>query len=297
LKKIFSYYKPQIIFHAAAYKHVPIIELNACEAIYNNVIGTKNIAEVSHESGVERFILFSTDKAVRPANVMGATKRVAEMITSCYASNSAHFVSVRFGNVIGSEGSVVHLFKKQIERFGPVTVTHPEITRYFMTIPEACQLVLEAGCIGKGSEIFVFDMGKPVRIADLANQMIRLSGLVPGKDIEIVYTGLRPGEKLFEELLTDREHSKPTPHPKIKIAEVEKLDKNEILVRIEALLNNLYSFSKKDVVNYCHLLVPEYKSNNGNYKEQPERSVSQKVEEKAKAELISQIYLKNHAHQ
>jgi FlaA1/EpsC-like NDP-sugar epimerase len=196
-----------------------------------------------------------------------------------HSETGSQFIVTRFGNVLGSNGSVIPIFTKQIEKGGPVTVTHPEMTRYFMTIPEACQLVLEAGFMGKGGEIFVFDMGKPVKIADLASQMIRLSGLVPGKDIEIVYSGLRPGEKLYEELLTDKELSKPTHHPKIKIAQVETKDNAEIVVRIEALLNNLYSFSKNEVVNYCRLLVPEYKSTNEKYMEQPEEIEPVKVED------------------
>jgi len=181
------------------------VELNPWEAVFNNILGTKNIVEMSHKFRIERFIMISTDKAVRPSSVMGATKRVAEMITSCYASNPSRFVSVRFGNVIGSEGSVVHLFKKQIERFGPVTVTHPEITRYFMTVPESCKLILQAGALGEGGEIFILDMGTPIKILDMARDLIRRSGFKPDLDIEIKFTGLRPGEKLHEELITEGE--------------------------------------------------------------------------------------------
>jgi FlaA1/EpsC-like NDP-sugar epimerase len=221
LKKFFAAIKPQVVFHAAAFKHVPIVELNPWEGVFNNVIGTKNIAEASYQSGVERFVMISTDKAVRPVSIMGATKRVAEMITSCYASknntapNGCKFVSVRFGNVIGSEGSVIHLFKKQIERFGPVTVTHPEITRYFMTIPEASKLILQAGAMGEGGEIFILDMGTPIKIADMARDLIRRSGFKPDVDIEIKFIGLRPGEKLYEELITEGEGIVPSPHEKI----------------------------------------------------------------------------------
>ncbi|MDI7261492.1 MAG: nucleoside-diphosphate sugar epimerase/dehydratase, partial [Thermodesulfobacteriota bacterium] len=211
LSKLFELYQPQVVFHAAAFKHVPIVELNPWEGVFNNIVGTKNIVEASYQSGVERFVMISTDKAVRPVSVMGATKRVAEMITSCYASqnntltNGARFVSVRFGNVIGSEGSVIHLFKKQIERYGPVTITHPEITRYFMTIPEACRLILQAGAMGEEGEIFILNMGIPIKIEDMARDLIRRSGFKPDVDIEIKYIGLRPGEKLYEELITEGE--------------------------------------------------------------------------------------------
>jgi FlaA1/EpsC-like NDP-sugar epimerase len=221
LDRLFASRKPQVVFHAAAFKHVPIVELNPWEGVFNNVIGTKNILEASSHFGVERFVMISTDKAVRPTSVMGATKRVAEMITSCYAGNHAadgrRFVSVRFGNVIGSEGSVIHLFKKQIEKFGPVTVTDPEITRYFMTIPEAAKLILQAGAIGNGGEIFVLDMGTPIRIVDMARDLIRHSGFKPDVDIEIKFTGLRPGEKLHEELITEGEGIVHSGHEKIFI--------------------------------------------------------------------------------
>jgi len=214
--KLFANYHPQVVFHAAAFKHVPLVETNPCESIFNNIIGTKNLAEASHQFRAEIFIMISTDKAVRPSSVMGATKRIAEMITSCYAkSNPTRFVSVRFGNVIGSEGSVIHLFKKQIERLGPVTVTDPEITRYFMTIPEACKLILQAGALGRGGEIFILDMGTPIKILDMARDLIRLSGFKPDVDIEIKFTGLRPGEKLHEELITEGEGIVRTEHEKI----------------------------------------------------------------------------------
>ena len=216
LNKLFAAYKPQVVFHAAAYKHVPIVELNPWEAVFNNIVGTRNIVEASHQFEAERFIMISTDKAVRPSSVMGATKRVSEMITACYASsNPTKFTSVRFGNVIGSEGSVVHLFKKQIERLGPVTITHPEITRYFMTISEACKLILQAGAMGKGGEIFILDMGTPIKITDMARDLIRLSGFKPDEDIEIKFIGLRPGEKLYEELITEGEGIIQTGYEKI----------------------------------------------------------------------------------
>jgi FlaA1/EpsC-like NDP-sugar epimerase len=197
------------------------VELNPWESIFNNIVGTKNIVEASYQSGVERFVMISTDKAVRPVSVMGATKRVAEMITSCFAehynnkSDRAKFVSVRFGNVIGTEGSVIHLFKRQIERFGPVTVTHPEITRYFMTIPEAAKLILQAGAMGRGGEIFILDMGTPIKIVDMARDLIRRSGFKPDVDIEIKFIGLRPGEKLYEELITEGEGIVHSDHEKI----------------------------------------------------------------------------------
>jgi FlaA1/EpsC-like NDP-sugar epimerase len=268
MSSIFEDHHPEIVFHAAAYKHVPLMEENPHEAIRVNVGGTRIMTGLSMRHGVKKFVMISTDKAVNPTNVMGASKRICEMLVQFKTQNSGNksqFIVTRFGNVLGSNGSVIPIFRKQIEEGGPVTVTHPEVTRYFMTIPEACQLVLEAGFMGKGGEIFVFDMGSPVKIADLASQMIRLSGLVPEKDIKIVYTGLRPGEKLYEELLTNRENTKSTTHSKIKIAQVEKLDKITVLVKIDDLLSNLYSFSKHEVVDYCRELVPEFKSANIKY--------------------------------
>jgi FlaA1/EpsC-like NDP-sugar epimerase len=212
----FAGYRPSVVFHAAAHKHVPLMEENVAEAITNNVLGTRNIAELSAEYGVEHLVLISTDKAVRPTNVMGATKRIAEQIVQGVAeSTGRNFVAVRFGNVLGSRGSVVPTFLRQIQSGGPVTVTHPEMRRYFMTIPEAVQLVLQAGAIGKGGEVFVLDMGEPVRILDLATDLIRLSGLEVGTDVEIRFTGSRPGEKLYEELFFDSESALPTDHPKV----------------------------------------------------------------------------------
>jgi FlaA1/EpsC-like NDP-sugar epimerase len=272
MERIFENYHPEIVFHAAAYKHVPVMEENPHEAMRVNVGGTLIITRLSMRYKVEKFVMISTDKAVNPTNVMGASKRICEMIVQYrnqLRGNSTQFIITRFGNVLGSNGSVIEIFRKQIENGGPVTVTHPDVTRYFMTIPEACQLVLEAGLMGKGGEIFVFDMGKPMKIADLAVQMIRLSGLVPGKDIKIEYTGLRPGEKLYEELLAACETTKPTYHPKIRIAQVEKMDHQEILIRIEELICRLYSVSKQEVVDFFREFVMEYKSTNKKYIKQP----------------------------
>jgi FlaA1/EpsC-like NDP-sugar epimerase len=216
LRQVFQQYRPYSVFHAAAHKHVPLMESNLAEAVTNNVLGTKNVAELSAEFGVEHLVMISTDKAVRPTNVMGATKRVAEQIVQEIAeAHERKFVAVRFGNVLGSRGSVVPTFLRQIRSGGPVTVTHPEMRRYFMTIPEAVQLVLQAGAIGRGGEVFVLDMGEPVKVLDLATDLIRLSGLEVGTDIEIRFTGTRPGEKLYEELFFDSESSIPTDHPKV----------------------------------------------------------------------------------
>lgn len=268
METLFQQYGPEIVFHAAAYKHVPLMEENPHEALRVNVGGTKTITNLSVKYKVQKFVMISTDKAVNPTNVMGASKRLCEMIVQMKSQqhgNKTQFVTTRFGNVLGSNGSVIPLFTKQIEEGGPVTVTHPEVTRYFMTIPEACQLVLEAGFMGKGGEIFVFDMGNPVKIIDLAHQMIRLSGLVPEKDIKIEFSGLRPGEKLYEELLTQKENTLPTHHPKIKIAKVEDFNNKTLLSRINTLLSDLYNLSNHQVADTLKEMVPEYKSNNGNY--------------------------------
>lgn len=261
MEMLFAKYKPEILFHAAAYKHVPLMEANPHEAIRVNVGGTRLITELAVQNGVDKFVMISSDKSVNPANVMGASKRVCEMIVQSFARRKdvkTEFVTTRFGNVLGSNGSVIPLFEKQIRDGGPLTVTDPLITRYFMTISEACELVLEAGFMGKGNQIYVFDMGEPVAIVDLAYQMIRLSGLVPDKDIEVVFTGLRPGEKLYEELLTGGENILPTFHPKIKIAGVESFDLPVKTVQIERLLTRLYKLSEAEVVSAMRELVPEF---------------------------------------
>ena len=268
MELIFREYKPEIVFHAAAYKHVPLMEENPHEALRVNVGGTKVVTDLAVKYGVAKFVMISTDKSVNPSSVMGASKRACEMLVQSVAEQSGmktKFVITRFGNVLGSNGSVIPLFTKQIEEGGPVTVTHPDITRYFMTIPEACELVLEAGFMGKGNEIYVFDMGDPVKITDLASQMIKLSGYEPEKDIKIVYTGLRPGEKLYEELLTDNENTIPTHHPKIRIAHVQKYDYPVLLSKIELLVKNAYLLSKDEVVSLFREIVPEFHSLNGKY--------------------------------
>lgn len=269
LKEVFAKYRPQIVFHAAAYKHVPMMERSPYEAAYNNIIGTKNIADTALEAETEKFIMISTDKAVNPTNVMGASKRYAEMyIQQLNSRGGSKFITTRFGNVLGSNGSVIPRFKAQILHGGPVTVTHPEITRYFMTIPEASRLVLEAAIMGKGGEIFLFDMGESVKIRSLAERMIKLSGLEPGKDIEIKYTGLRPGEKLREELLTQKENTLPTYHEKIFIAKQEEVDSQEVEKCISELAEILSSDQEdRDmaIVKNIKRLVSTFKSNNSIY--------------------------------
>jgi FlaA1/EpsC-like NDP-sugar epimerase len=267
MELIFQKYHPEIVFHAAAYKHVPLMEENPHEALRVNVGGTRIMIELSVKYSVRKFVMISSDKSVNPTNIMGASKRVCEMLVQTKSMKEGvktQFVITRFGNVLGSNGSVIPLFKKQIEEGGPITVTHRDIMRYFMTIPEACQLVLEAGFMGKGGEIFVFDMGKPVKIADLAVNMIRLSGLEPGKDIKIEYTGLRPGEKLYEELLSKKEEILPTHHEKIKIAKVDKNDYKTEVLKVIASLKNIYGLSELEVFEFFEMLVPEYKSSKEN---------------------------------
>jgi len=260
---IINRYKPEIIFHAAAYKHVPMMENNPIEAITTNVIGTKILADLANKHKVERFVMVSTDKAVNPTNVMGASKRTAEIyVQSLNKISETKYITTRFGNVLGSNGSVIPRFRKQIEEGGPVTVTHPEITRFFMTIPEACQLVLEAGTIGEGGEIFIFDMGKSVNITNLAKKMIQLSGLTLGSDIEIKYTGLRPGEKLYEELLNNAENTIPTHHQKIMIAKVREYEFVTILQQIDELAELTHNFDNYEVVKKIKEIVPEFISNN-----------------------------------
>lgn len=265
---LFQHYKPEIVFHAAAYKHVPMMEKNPYNAFKVNVRGTKIVADFSSKYKVEKFVLISTDKAVNPTNVMGATKRMAEIYVQSLNSNEKNdtrYIVTRFGNVLGSNGSVIPLFKKQIESGGPVTVTHPDIIRFFMTIPEACQLVLEAGAMGKGGEIFVFDMGKPVKIAHLAKKMILLSGYEPNVDIKIEYTGLREGEKLYEELLGNGEIELQTHHSKIKIAKLQIYDYERINRELEQICKNLIYKSNMDIVSFLKQEIPEFLSNNSIY--------------------------------
>jgi FlaA1/EpsC-like NDP-sugar epimerase len=257
-------FKPEVIFHAAAYKHVPLMEQNAEEALRNNVFGAWIIARLAHDHGVKKFVMVSTDKAVRPTNIMGASKRIAELVCQSLSRESkTKFVTVRFGNVLNSVGSVIPLFKSQIAKGGPVTVTHPEIYRYFMTIPESVQLIMQAGAMGKGGEIFILDMGEPVKIVDLARDMISLSGLEPDRDIKIIYTGLRPGEKLYEELLTAGEEITSTLHSKIKIAAAEKNDFNELTALIDELLESLRAGFSINTVERIKRIVPEFQPENG----------------------------------
>lgn len=259
VRQVFHEFSPDVVLHAAAYKHVPMQELNPWEAVYNNILGTRNMVDVSLETGVKRFVLVSTDKAVRPTNVMGATKRVAEMLTACVNGDpERRFMAVRFGNVIGSSGSVIPLFQEQISRGSPLTVTHPDVTRYFMSIPEAAQLILQAGAIGNGKEIFVLDMGEPVRIADLARDLIRLNGLEPERDISIQFTGLRPGEKLYEELITEGEGTVPTTHDKILVLQGEEYDGETLNAQVHDLLAVADTYDAAAIKKKLHEIVPEY---------------------------------------
>lgn len=258
IREIFEQYKPDLVFHAAAHKHMPLMEYSPCEAIKNNVFGTMNVASEANRSGVKRMVLISTDKAVRPTNIMGASKRICEMVIQTYNQRSkTEYVAVRFGNVLGSNGSVVPLIKQQIREGGPVTVTHPDIIRYFMTIPEAVSLVLQAGAYAQGGEIFIMDMGEPVKILDLAENMIRLSGLVPGEDIEIKFTGLRPGEKLYEELLIDDDNKKETANKRIFIGQPIKIDEAEFDEKMKELEKATFS-EDENIRQVVKKLVPEY---------------------------------------
>ncbi len=268
MQRTFSLHSPQIVFHAAAYKHVPLMERYPYEAVKTNVLGTEIIAKISAKHRVEKFVFVSTDKAVNPTNVMGATKRLAEMYVQSLNAHLAHntdFVITRFGNVLGSNGSVVPLFKKQIQVGGPVTVTHPDMIRYFMTIPEACQLVLEAGAMGRGGDVFVFDMGEPVRIRDLARRMIQLSGFEADRDIEIAYSGLRPGEKLYEELLGEGETYSTTHHPKIRIARLAPVSFQDTRDAILELRKMLPTGDRDGMVSLLKAVIPEYVSNNSEF--------------------------------
>ena len=263
MQRIFEVFKPDMVYHAAAYKHVPMMESNPSEAVLTNVKGTQIIADLSVTFNVSKFIMVSTDKAVNPTNVMGASKRIAEIYVQALSQeNKTRFITTRFGNVLGSNGSVIPLFRNQIAKGGPLTITHPEVTRFFMTIPEACQLVLEAGSIGQGGEIFIFDMGKPLKILDLAKKMIQLSGLTLGKDIMIRFTGLRPGEKLYEELLNVNENTLPTHHPLIMIARVREYSLQQVIQEINELTGMLPNGSNLEIVKKMKQIVPEFKSQN-----------------------------------
>ena len=272
---VFRNFRPSMVFHAAAYKHVPLMEENPCEAVMANVLGTRNVADLAVKYSAEKMVMISTDKAVNPTNIMGASKRLAEIyiqslglaIVEGKVEGSTRFVTTRFGNVLGSNGSVIPRFREQIEKGGPVTVTHPEIIRYFMTIPEACRLVLEAATLGNGNEIFVFEMGEPVKIADLASRMIELAGLKVGEDIEIEYTGLRPGEKLYEEVLSTKENTIPTSNEKIHVAKVRQYDYAVVAEQIASLSQSAAEVDIPSTVRLMKSIVPEYKSQNSRFEE------------------------------
>lgn len=278
IEKVFQEHRPEIVFHAAAYKHVPMMEENPSEAILNNVFGTKVLADLSVKYGVSKFVMVSTDKAVNPTNIMGASKRIAEIYAQSLNNDllnihGTKFITTRFGNVLGSSGSVIPRFKKQIMERGPITVTHPEIRRYFMTIPEATHLVLEAGAMGRGGEIFLFDMGESIKIVDLAKKMIKISGLTLGKDIQIVYTGLRPGEKLYEELLNDLENTLPTHHPKIMIAKVREYEFEKVRQDIYQLMQLLEISDVEAIVMKMKNMVPEFISQNSPFEKFDKKEV------------------------
>ena len=272
---VYRVYQPSVVFHAAAYKHVPLMEENPCEAVLANVVGTRNVADLAVKYRVEKMVMISTDKAVNPTNIMGASKRLAEIyiqslglaIAEGKVEGATRFVTTRFGNVLGSNGSVIPRFREQIEKGGPVTVTHPEIIRYFMTIPEACRLVMEAATLGNGNEIFVFEMGEPVKIADLARRMIELAGLKVGEDIEIEYTGLRPGEKLYEEVLSTKENTIPTSNEKIHVAKVCQYDYSEVAEKITTLSALAAQVDVPATVRLMKQIVPEYKSQNSRFEQ------------------------------
>jgi len=259
LRELFTKYRPRAVFHAAAFKHVPLMENHPFEALQNNVLGTYRLATTAEEHGVETFVLISSDKAVRPTNVMGASKRLAELVTVGLQDSATKFVAVRFGNVMGSNGSVIPIFQQQIRDGGPVKVTHPEMRRYFMTIPEAAQLVLQASVMGNGGEIFVLDMGEPVRIVDLANNLIMLSGFKPGEDIHIEFTGLRPGEKLYEEIHLDSESMRPTHHPRIQIFSGIQLSPGQVSEKISAVEQITRQREIERFVDFCKENIPDYR--------------------------------------
>jgi FlaA1/EpsC-like NDP-sugar epimerase len=273
MENIFKKYQPEVVYHAAAYKHVPLMEENPSQAIITNVEGTMNLANLSCRYQVKKFVMVSTDKAVNPSNVMGASKRIAEKYVQLLQlqnqnGNQTHitkFITTRFGNVLGSNGSVVPLFTKQIANGGPVTITHKDIIRYFMTIPEACQLVLEAGAMGNGGEIYIFDMGKPVKIIDLAKKMIKLAGFIPDRDIKIEIVGLRPGEKLYEELLNETSKTVPTYHEKIMIALEVNDEEVTLYSDIKDLINSANLYDNDDIVSKMKKIVPEFKSMNSTF--------------------------------
>jgi FlaA1/EpsC-like NDP-sugar epimerase len=265
MEQLFSSWRPDVVLHAAAHKHVPLMEWNPAEAIKNNVVGTRKLADLAHAFGVSEFVMISTDKAVNPTSVMGVSKRIAEMyIQSLSQRSDTRFVTVRFGNVLGSAGSVIPIFKEQIARGGPITITHPEMKRYFMTIPEACQLVLQAASMGRGGEIFILDMGKPVKIVDLARDLIRLSGLLP-HDIEICFTGLRPGEKLFEELSLEEESAQRTQHAKIFIGRLNPHDWKQMDQLVEELRELARTDDPRAIILKLKEIVPEYDTSNSYY--------------------------------
>jgi FlaA1/EpsC-like NDP-sugar epimerase len=281
---VFRKFNPQVVFHAAAYKHVPMIELNPAEGVVNNIIGSRTVADAADRYSSEAFVFVSTDKAVNPANVMGTSKRIAEIYCQNLAMNSkTRFITTRFGNVLGSAGSVVPLFKKQIEAGGPVTVTHKEIERFFMTIPEAVSLILQAGAMGEGGEIFVLDMGKPVRIKNLAEQMIRIAGLTPGKDIEIIYTGLRPGEKLYEEIFHERENLRGTNHPKLLLAGSRKVDWQWLSDQLEALVKAANSRNVPELISHLRRIVPEYE---GPHVSDKEKTSDKETDSRARIKVV-----------